>query len=88
MIKGCSTVWEYFKQKDCFALDRSWLNGRPQNDIPDLSSFIKTCSWYLKNLKDVGHFPLTKCLCPQYVHRLPGMSPGPHLQTEDGFQSP
>ncbi len=25
--------------------------------------------------KDVGHFPLTKCLYPQYVPRLPGMSP-------------
>ena len=28
-----------------------------------------------KNSRDVGHFPLTKCLHPQYVPRVPGMSP-------------
>ncbi len=37
------------------------------------------------NYKDVGHFPLTKCLYLQYVPRVPGMSPGPHFQTKNGL---
>ncbi len=31
--------------------------------------------------KNVGHFPLTKCLYLQYIPRVPGMSQGPHFQT-------
>ncbi len=29
--------------------------------------------------KDVGHFPLTKCLYLQYGPGVPGMSPGPYI---------
>ena len=34
----------------------------------------------------MGHFPLTKCLCPQYVLTVPGMSPGPHLTTPQNLK--
>ena len=40
-----------------------------------------TCPCFGK--KDVGHFPLTKCLYPQYVPGVPGMIPGPHFQTNN-----
>ncbi len=42
--------------------------------VPSNSAFLS---------KDVGQFPLTKCLYPQYVPRVPGMSQGPHFQTEN-----
>ncbi len=38
-----------------------------------------------KIAKDVGHFPLTKCLCPQYVSIVPGMSPGPHFRPNESY---
>ncbi len=49
-----------------------------------LSYKFKTCG---RQVKDVGHFPLTKCLCPQYVPRVPGMSPGHQFQTKNGLIS-
>ena len=38
--------------------------------------------------KDVGHFPLTKCLYPKYVPRVPGMSLEPHFQIKIYFTIP
>ncbi len=42
----------------------------------------------IKKVKmDVGHISLTKCLYPQYVPTLPGMSPGPFFQAKSHIEN-